>query len=58
MAKAKDPVCDMMVDEKDAEATATYQGKKYYFCSEECKEKFEESPEDYVSAKSSHRKAA
>ena len=36
---AKDPVCGMTVDEKKAAATATQDGKTYYFCSAGCKER-------------------
>jgi Cu+-exporting ATPase len=42
----KDPVCGMQVDEEDA--IVSMKGEKtQYFCSEECKEKFEEDPERY-----------
>jgi Cu+-exporting ATPase len=41
--KVKDPVCGMTIDQKDAAATSTYQGKAYYFCSSSCKEKFEQT---------------
>ena len=47
---ATDPVCTMQVDEEDAEFTAKYEGKTYYFCSESCKKEFENDPEEYVSA--------
>jgi YHS domain-containing protein len=41
-----DPVCGMQVDEKDA--IVSHKGAKTeYFCSEECKEKFEENPNQY-----------
>jgi YHS domain-containing protein len=48
-----DPVCGMKVDEKSAAARADYQravfeGKAYYFCSEQCKAEFERQPERYV----------
>ena len=36
---AKDPICGMTVDEKNA-IQATKDGKGYYFCSQHCKEKF------------------
>jgi alkyl hydroperoxide reductase subunit F len=35
----KDPVCNMMVDEKDA-VTRECSGKTYYFCSEGCRDRF------------------
>jgi Cu+-exporting ATPase len=45
---AKDPVCKMNVDESKAAATAKYEGKTYYFCSESCKVRFAEKPTEYV----------
>jgi Cu+-exporting ATPase len=45
---AKDPVCGMQIDEQAAEATAEHRGRDYYFCSSECKEKFEQEPERYA----------
>jgi YHS domain-containing protein len=45
---AIDPVCGMKVDEKNAEAEITFAGKKYYFCSDECRRKFEQHPENYI----------
>jgi YHS domain-containing protein len=42
-----DPVCGMDVDEKATER-AEYEGQTYYFCSRDCKEEFESSPEDYI----------
>jgi YHS domain-containing protein len=44
----KDPVCGMNIDEKAAEFQTQVAGKKYFFCSEECKKEFQENPEDYV----------
>ena len=45
---AKDPVCKMNVEESKAVATAKYDGKTYYFCSESCKDRFEKKPTEYV----------
>lgn len=45
---AKDPVCGMDVDEKKAAATATHQGKTYYFCAVGCKNAFEKNPQKYL----------
>ncbi len=45
---AKDPVCEMDVDEKKAAATAAYKGQTYYFCAVACKTTFQKSPEKYV----------
>lgn len=43
----------MDVDEKTAAARMDYEGDTYYFCSEECKNKFAIDPESYVSRKQS-----
>jgi len=45
---AKDPVCNMEVDEEKAKATTTHKGKTYYFCAKACKERFEREPEKFV----------
>jgi len=45
---AIDPVCGMEVEESSAKDQSTYDGKKYYFCSADCRKEFDESPEDYV----------
>ena len=50
MAKAKDPVCGMTIDEKDAVGTSTYRGTKYLFCSNDCKVEFDENPSAYAIA--------
>ena len=42
-----DPVCGMDV-EQDTKERATYQGETYFFCSHECKEEFQKSPQDYA----------
>ncbi len=46
--QVKDPVCGMMIDDQTAEAKSTYQGKTYYFCSEECKKSFDADPAKYT----------
>ena len=45
---ARDPVCGMMVDEKQAAATYEYKGTTYYFCAPGCKAAFEKDPEKYL----------
>ncbi len=45
----KDPVCGMEIDIHKANAASDYQGKTYYFCSEGCKQQFDQNPERYVS---------
>jgi Cu+-exporting ATPase len=49
MATVLDPVCGMDIDPNTAAATGEYQGKKYYFCSTVCHEKFKAEPQKYVS---------
>jgi Cu+-exporting ATPase len=39
----------MEVDERSAAATSEYAGDTYYFCSRDCKERFDRDPEQYVS---------
>ena len=45
---AKDPVCGMDVEEKNAAATSEYNGQTYYFCAKVCKKAFDEEPAKYV----------
>ncbi len=45
----RDHVCDMDVDEATAAARSEYAGDTYYFCSKDCKERFDADPERYVS---------
>ncbi|MEE8472813.1 MAG: YHS domain-containing protein [Dehalococcoidia bacterium] len=45
---AKDPVCEMDVDEKAAAATSEYKGTTYYFCAVGCQRAFEKDPEKYL----------
>ena len=45
---AKDPVCNMTVDEQKAAATSSYKGMTYYFCAKICKEKFDKDPEKFI----------
>jgi YHS domain-containing protein len=43
-----DPVCGASVDEKNTEFQSQFAGKKYSFCSEECRKEFEDRPLDYL----------
>jgi YHS domain-containing protein len=49
---AIDPVCGIPVDERvfppTEQYTAQYGGQTFYFCSEDCKEVFEDSPQQYT----------
>ncbi|QKY21858.1 permease (plasmid) [Halolamina sp. CBA1230] len=42
----RDPVCGMRTD--DSEPSATHDGETYYFCSQTCKETFEEDPDEFA----------
>jgi YHS domain-containing protein len=45
------PVCGMEVDQSKAKAvgrTVAYQGQTFYFCSDDCKEKFAKAPTKYA----------
>ncbi len=44
----KDPVCKMSVDEKMTKFRSDYQGVAYYFCSSECKKRFDTDPSRYA----------
>jgi YHS domain-containing protein len=50
MARTTDPVCKMDLDSDTAEFQSTFAGKKFYFCSEDCQEEFDDRPADYASA--------
>jgi P-type Cu+ transporter len=45
---AKDPVCGMTVDPARAAASYEYGGKKWYFCCQQCLEKFRADPKKYT----------
>jgi YHS domain-containing protein len=48
MANQKDPVCGMQVDEQNAAGQSQYQEQTYYFCSQSCKQKFDQNPQQYA----------
>ena len=43
----KDPVCNMMVDEKKTKFKSEHEGKTFYFCSASCKATFDKDPHKY-----------
>jgi Cu+-exporting ATPase len=55
---AKDPVCGMTVDPARAAGSYEYGGKKWYFCSRHCLEKFQAAPEKYTGEKPATTQAA
>ncbi len=44
----KDPVCGMQVDPGRAAGSSEYNAKTYYFCSTQCKQKFDDDPKQFV----------
>ena len=46
-SEAQDPVCGMVVETTTAK-TAVHDGRAYYFCSEQCRSTFEQSPKDWI----------
>ncbi len=44
----RDLVCGMEVKKGEAAGVSGYKGKKYYFCSKNCQEKFDQAPEKYI----------
>jgi len=55
---AKDLVCGMEVKEEEAAGFSLYKDKKYYFCSKNCKEKFDENPEEYLKSEEREKEQA
>jgi Cu+-exporting ATPase len=47
-AEVLDPVCGMMIDPADAAATYDYKGQTYYFCMQDCADRFQAEPEKYL----------
>lgn len=48
MARQRDPVCGMLVESARTYGPVTYRERTYYFCSNECMEQFNASPERYT----------
>lgn len=47
MAQVTDPVCNMTIDSTSAAGQTSYQGRNYYFCSEQCASRFQANPGRY-----------
>jgi YHS domain-containing protein len=43
-----DPVCNTTVEQDEAQASATFDGRTYYFCSAACRNDFQDDPEAYL----------
>jgi YHS domain-containing protein len=46
-----DPVCGMRLGRSDVRAQADYRGHLYFFCSTDCRERFERKPEAFVTVR-------
>lgn len=45
----QDPVCKMILEKEEATKSFEFNGITYYFCSNECFEKFLKNPEKFIS---------
>ncbi len=45
---ALDPVCKMEIEPAQAAGESRFNDRTYYFCSNDCKERFDENPERYA----------
>jgi YHS domain-containing protein len=43
-----DPVCGMTIEEQNPEFQSMFAGKKYSFCSDECRKEFEDHPNEFI----------
>ncbi len=46
-----DPVCGMRTEDPNTFLPSTFEGEKYFFCSEHCLETFKKSPEKFLAVK-------
>ncbi|HLI01180.1 MAG TPA: YHS domain-containing protein, partial [Acidimicrobiales bacterium] len=47
---AKDPICGMQVETAHAPASTVHHGRRVYFCSEHCRDRFVADPERFAGA--------
>jgi Cu+-exporting ATPase len=50
--RSLDPVCGFAVNETNAAGKISYAGQDFYFCSVDCKEKFQAHPGHYIGQQS------
>ena len=50
MEATVDPVCGMHVQPENVSERSEYGGKTYYFCSAQCRNRFDEEPARYAGA--------
>lgn len=46
LSKVTDPVCKMSLDKKKAKFSSEQGGETYYFCSQDCSDKFKDNPQE------------
>src|SRR5687767_11431151 len=49
VTEVEDVVCGMTIDPADAVGTLEHGGRRYYFCSQQCLERFRDEPARYIS---------
>jgi len=54
MELSRDPVCRMEITDENAAPQSIHEGDTYYFCSESCKDRFDEQPERYARPNPAH----
>ena len=54
--KVKDPVCGMEIEAENAFAEREHEGRTFYFCSQECVNKFDADPHKYGHPKEDEHK--
>ena len=57
-ADVLDPVCGMTIDRAEAVGQVGYKGQTYYFCSQNCLERFRANPEEFLGSGPRGRAAA
>ncbi|MCB2187611.1 MAG: YHS domain-containing protein [Deltaproteobacteria bacterium] len=50
--KYVDPVCYMVVNPQESDIWLDFEGERYFFCAESCREKFQADPAQYIKPKS------
>jgi Cu+-exporting ATPase len=52
-----DPVCGARLERSRAVAASAHEGRAYFFCSQECKARFDADPEAFAPAEPAHESA-
>ncbi len=53
-SQVRDPVCEMFIDPADATDSVEYESKTYYFCRQECADRFKRNPDVYAPSDNDH----